>query len=268
MANQKTTTSRLNSMQTSAAKSLMDRLPNDYQILLKDFLSQESFQKILEAISYQEKIARDQNPFEVLPAFEDVFKAFQKTPVTNIKVVLIGQDPYHTPGLAHGLAFSIPENINPRSSAFPSSLRNISKALVLDGYEPLPHGNLTHWAEQGVLLLNNSLTVSQGQPQSHQSWQWQVLTQAIISSLANHHQNLVWLLWGKVAQKKIPLITLSNQHLVLTASHPSGLGAYQTNEPFLLKGDKASCGHFKKSNEWLILHEKTPIAWSTSIFDT
>jgi uracil-DNA glycosylase len=255
-------------MQTSPALSLIERIPTDYQELLQDFLSRASFQKTLEDISIKEKLARVEKPLEIFPAFDKVFNAFHQARFQDLKVVLMGQDPYHTPGLAQGLAFSIPENIDPGSRAFPSSLRNISKALMLDGYDPLLHGDLSHWAKQGVLLLNNSLTVAQGIPQSHQSWQWQVLTDAVISCLANQHKHLVWLLWGKVAQKKIPLINPSNQHLILTASHPSGLGVYQTNEPFLVKGDQACCGHFKKTNEWLTTHNKKPIKWSRSIFPT
>ena len=243
--------------------ALVDRIPKDYQNLLHEFLSDQNHQQALSRIAELEKNARSQNPSEIYPAYEDVFNALIQTPVNAVKVVLLGQDPYHSPGLAQGLAFSIPEHIATSSRAFPSSLRNISKALVLDNFDPLPHGNLISWAKQGVLLLNTCLTVNMGNAHSHQAWGWQLLTDAIIQALSQQHA-VVWLLWGKVAQKKSALIAPNPDHLILSASHPSGLGAYQTAEPFLYKGDQRGCGHFKKTNDWLIEHHKTPIQWSTS----
>jgi uracil-DNA glycosylase len=243
--------------------ALVDRIPKDYQNLLHTFLSDQNHQHALSRIAELETNVRSHTPTEIYPAYENVFNALIQTPVNAVKVVLIGQDPYHSPGLAQGLAFSIPEHIATSSRAFPSSLRNISKALVLDNFDPLPHGDLISWAQQGVLLLNTCLTVNMGNAHSHQAWGWQLLTDAIIQALSQQ-QAIVWLLWGKVAQKKSALIAPNPHHLVLSASHPSGLGAYQTAEPFLYKGDQRGCGHFKKTNDWLIEHHKTPLQWSTS----
>jgi uracil-DNA glycosylase len=239
---------------------LFQRLPLDYQDLLQSFFNDPQHWQALQTLTLAEEQARQSEP--VYPPANQVFAALFQTPVAQVKVVLIGQDPYHTPGLAHGLAFSIPEQIDTHSRAYPSSLRNISKALFLEGYQPLSNGFLLHWAQQGVLLLNTILTVPAGKPQGHQTLQWQILTNALIAALAKHHQDLVWLLWGKSAQKKIPLIASHHQHCILTASHPSGLGVYQTDEPFLLKGDQGSCGHFRKTNDWLIAHHKKPIQWT------
>jgi uracil-DNA glycosylase len=248
-----------------SVQELSSRLPPDYQDLLKDFFESPQYWADLEFLVSAEKSARQLHVGKIFPEYDDVFQALFQTPVKNIKAILIGQDPYHTPGLAHGLAFSIPEQIDPKSKSFPSSLRNISKALVYDGYAPLSHGNLFDWAKQGVLLLNTVLTVQEGIPHGHQSFHWQIFTNALLTAIAKNHRELVWLLWGKSAQKKIPLIEKYPSHLILTASHPSGLGVYQTDEPFLLKGNLGSCGHFKKTNEWLSEHQEAPITWSTSL---
>ena len=252
-------------MFSSSVEAFLGRIPHDYRVLLHDFLTNEKNLPFLEHLVRQENEARLQFPDEIFPKNESVFNALAQTPVSEVKVVLLGQDPYHTPGLAQGLAFSIPEHIPTNSRAYPSSLRNISKALFLDGYETLPHGNLSSWAGQGVLLLNTCLTVRQGQAHSHQHWGWDLLTNAIIQELSKKC-TLIWMLWGKVAQKKAQLIATTQEHLILQASHPSGLGAYQTNEPFLVKGDLGSCGHFKQANQWLIQHSCSPIIWSSSVF--
>jgi uracil-DNA glycosylase len=252
-------------MFSSSVEAFLGRIPQDYCDLLHDFLSNEKNLPYLEQLVLQENEARLQFPDEIFPKKESVFKALHQTPAKEVKVVLLGQDPYHSPGLAQGLAFSIPEHIPTNSRAYPSSLRNISKALFLDGFDTLPHGDLSFWAEQGVLLLNTCLTVRQGEAHSHQHWGWDMLTNAIIQELSKNRP-LIWMLWGKVAQKKAELIAPIQEHLILQASHPSGLGAYQTNEPFLLKGDVGSCGHFKQANQWLIQHSTAPIVWSSSVF--
>jgi uracil-DNA glycosylase len=246
-------------------KDFLQRIPPDYQELLGDFLSNNDNLQLLARLAQLENEARALNPDHIFPEHADVFKALAQTPVAHVKVILLGQDPYHSPGLAQGLAFSVPEQIPITSKAYPSSLRNMSKALFLDGFDTLPHGNLHDWAKQGVLLLNTSLTVAMGVPQSHQAWGWQILTDAMIQSLSKK-QAMVWLLWGKVAQKKASLICGDHAHLILTASHPSGLGAYQTNTPFLYRGDLKACGHFRKTNDWLIAQEKSPIVWSSNLF--
>ena len=165
------------------------------------------------------------------------FRALKETPVDQVKVVILGQDPYQTPGLAQGLAFSIPKEIKPGWKAFPSSLRNISKAIALDGYKPLMHGDLSEWAKQGVLLLNATLTVQLDLAASHAQYGWQDLTDALLYRLAKK-QSVIWLLWGSHAQKKKALIELAQQEsghpqFILTASHPSGLSVYKTAEPFI-----------------------------------
>jgi len=252
-------------MFSSSVEVFLSRIPQDYRALIHDFLSNEKNLPYLEHLVRQENEARLQFPDDIFPKKDSVFNALVQTPVSKVKVVLLGQDPYHSPGLAQGLAFSIPEHIPTNSRAYPSSLRNISKALFLDGFETLPHGNLSSWAEQGVLLLNTCLTVRQGIAHSHQHWGWDRLTNVIIQELSKNRP-LIWMLWGKVAQKKAEMISPAQEHLILQASHPSGLGAYQTSEPFLLKGDVGSCGHFKQANQWLIQHSSTPIVWSSSVF--
>lgn len=243
-------------------EGFLHRLPPDYQELLLHFFADAGKLLHLEQLAQWELDARQTQC--IYPPYEQVFQALWLTPVSTVKVILLGQDPYHSPGLAQGLAFSIPDQIAPSSRAFPSSLRNISKALVLDGFTPLTHGNLTHWAEQGVLLLNTTLTVAHGQAHSHQSWGWSSLTDAIIFALSRQKAR-VWLLWGKVAQKKTALLEGTHTHLILQASHPSGLGAYQTQTPFLYKGDTRACGHFQSTNVWLIGQQHTPIRWSSDL---
>ena len=242
-------------------KNLLSRLPNDWRELLNPLNTNAEWLNLLNSISAKEELARNQFEQGVVPSFENVFKALSLTQVENIKVVILGQDPYHSPGLAQGLAFSIPESIRPGSREFPSSLRNISKALALEGFSPLTDGNLTRWANQGVLLLNATLTVQLGQANSHCEWGWQQFTDQLIKSLSEQITGIVWLLWGSYAYKKIDLINKSQNHLILSASHPSGLSVYKTKSPFISPGDTQSCGHFKQSNEWLLSHKKTPIAW-------
>ncbi|OYY08596.1 MAG: uracil-DNA glycosylase, partial [Polynucleobacter sp. 35-46-11] len=176
----------------------------------------------------------------------------------------LGQDPYHSPGLAQGLAFSIPGNIPRNSRQFPSSLRNISKALVLEGFGALPNGDLHGWAEQGVLLLNTALSVKLGEAGSHTNLGWKSLIDRLIGNLAPQKPNLIWMLWGGHAQSKLPLIEIAPDQLILQSSHPSGLGVYKTDQPFLQPDAKASCGHFTKANEWLIKKGLEPIAWVDS----
>lgn len=242
-------------------KNLLSRLPNDWRELLNPLNTNAEWLNLLNSISAKEELARNQFEQGVVPSFENVFKALSLTQVENIKVVILGQDPYHSPGLAQGLAFSIPESIRPGSREFPSSLRNISKALALEGFSPLTDGNLTRWANQGVLLLNATLTVQLGQANSHSEWGWQQFTDQLIKSLSEQKTGIIWLLWGSYAYKKIDLINKSQNHLILSASHPSGLSVYKTKSPFISPGDTQSCGHFKQSNEWLLSHKKTPIAW-------
>jgi uracil-DNA glycosylase len=184
----------------------------------------------------------------VYPPGSLIFNAFDQTPFEQLKVVVIGQDPYHGPGQAHGLSFSVPEGVKP-----PPSLQNMFKELRSDlGIQmPTDYGNLTQWAKQGVLLLNASLTVRANQPNSHARIGWMEFTDAVIKTISAKKSNVVFLLWGRFAQEKQPLID-ETKHYVLKAAHPSPLSA-----------DKGffGCRHFSKTNAILVKHGKDPIDW-------
>lgn len=183
----------------------------------------------------------------VYPQGKNIFAALNCTPLDAVKVVIIGQDPYHGPGQAHGLSFSVPHGI-----AIPPSLRNIYKELVTDiGIAPPTHGNLAAWAEQGVLLLNAVLTVQHANAGSHQGKGWERFTDRVIEIVNQHCEHMVFLLWGAYAQKKGRAIDRA-RHLVLQAPHPSPLSAHRG---FL------GSAHFSKANEYLHAHAKTPIDW-------
>jgi len=176
-----------------------------------------------------------------------IFNAFNTTPFDKVKVVLLGQDPYHGPGQAHGLSFSVQNGVPP-----PPSLVNIFKELQNDTGVPIPnHGNLTHWAEQGVLLLNASLTVRANDPMSHARIGWAEFTDGVISKVSALKERIVFLLWGKFAQEKQILID-ATRHLVLKAAHPS---------PFSVEKGFFGCRHFSKTNDWLMKNGIDPIDW-------
>lgn len=176
-----------------------------------------------------------------------IFNAFNTTPFEKAKVVLLGQDPYHGPGQAHGLSFSVPNGITP-----PPSLVNIFKELQSDIGLPFPaHGNLTHWATQGVMLLNASLTVRANEPMSHSKIGWAEFTDTVIQKLSEQKKNLVFLLWGRFAQEKQVLID-ETKHLLLKAAHPS---------PFSADKGFFGCRHFSKTNEYLVKNGIDPIDW-------
>ncbi len=234
-----------------------DDIPIDWRTLLGDYF-QSSDWKVLEQ-NLQSVL--DANSAQIRPEPENFFKALKLTPVHSVKVVILGQDPYHSPGLAQGLAFSIPENIPTNSREFPSSLRNIAKALALEGFGKLPHGDLHQWAQQGVLLLNTALSVKLGEAGSHANLGWKSLIDRLITALAQTKPHIVWMLWGGHAQSKLPLIATGADQLILQSSHPSGLGVYKTDKPFLEPGGMASCGHFSKTNQWLMDHANLPIQW-------
>jgi uracil-DNA glycosylase len=234
-----------------------DDIPKDWRDLLGDYFDSEDWKNL--ECNLQAAIAID--PKLIRPEPSLFFKALKLTPVDLVKVVILGQDPYHSPGLAQGLAFSIPENIPTNSRDFPSSLRNISKALTLEGFGHLPNGDLHTWAQQGVLLLNTALSVRLGEAGSHTNLGWKSLIDRLITSLALHKPQLVWMLWGGHAQSKSTLIESGIDQLILQSSHPSGLGVYKTIRPFLEPGAKASCGHFTKANEWLKKLGKKEIVW-------
>ncbi len=185
---------------------------------------------------------------DCFPHPDNIFKAFELSPFEETKVVIIGQDPYHGYGQAHGLCFSVQPN-----TKVPPSLVNIFREIKDDLEKPVPaHGNLQHWAEQGVLMLNATLTVRAGQAGSHQRKGWEKFTDAVISILSEERENLVFLLWGTPAQKKGKKID-KNKHLVLTSGHPSPLAA---NRGYWF-GNK----HFSKTNEYLRSLGKEPIDW-------
>jgi uracil-DNA glycosylase len=235
-------------------------IPEDWRALLGDYFESPEWQQL------QTNLRAELNTSAgmMCPEPQNFFKALTLTPLTKVKVVILGQDPYHSPGLAQGLAFSIPSNIPTNSRQFPSSLRNISKALALEGFGALPNGDLHGWAEHGVLLLNTALSVKLGEAASHANLGWKSFIDRLIGNLAVQKPNLVWMLWGGHAQSKLPLIETASDHLILQSSHPSGLGVYKTDQPFLQPGAKASCGHFTKANEWLMKRNETPICWVTS----
>jgi uracil-DNA glycosylase len=184
----------------------------------------------------------------IYPPGAFIFNAFNTTPFDNVKVVILGQDPYHNPGQAHGLSFSVPRNIAP-----PPSLVNIFKEICSDvGIANPHHGNLEKWANQGVLLLNAALTVEANNPMSHSKIGWHEFTNDVIKTISDKKDHVVFMLWGAFAKSKQELID-RNKHLVLTAAHPSPLSAH--NGFF-------GCRHFSKANQWLRDHGIEPIDWS------
>jgi len=184
----------------------------------------------------------------IYPPKEDVFNAFRYTSLDDLKVVILGQDPYHGPNQAHGLCFSVR-----KGNRIPPSLRNIYQELSTDveGFRIPNHGELTHWAMQGVLLLNTVMTVRHGDANSHRNRGWETFTDFVINAISSHCRGVVFLLWGSPAQKKAALIN-ENQHHVLKAPHPSPLSAHRG---FL------GCQHFSKTNTILRKSQRTPIEW-------
>ena len=186
----------------------------------------------------------------VYPPGKLIFAAFDRTPVDKVKVVILGQDPYHEPGQAQGLAFYVPPDVRT-----PPSLLNIAKELADEYPERAAAGSptpdLLSWADQGVLLLNATLTVAAGRAGSHQGRGWETFTDAVVRRLAEARENLVFLLWGSYAQRKGAVIDRS-RHLVLTSAHPSPLSA--------MRGF-FGCNHFRSANDYLVRHDMTPIKW-------
>ena len=232
-----------------------DDIPKDWQELLGNYFESADWR------SLEKNLQTALDTDIVRPEPQNFFKALKLCPVDSVKVVILGQDPYHSPGLAQGLAFSIPSEIAINSREFPSSLRNISKALALEGFGPLPNGDLHNWAEQGVLLLNTALSVKLGEAGSHTGLGWKSFIDHLIGALSKARPHLVWMLWGGHAQSKLPLIEVGQNPLILQSSHPSGLGVYKTDKPFLEPGGKTSCSHFTQANQWLIEQKSAPIQW-------
>lgn len=221
------------------------QLESSWKAVLNNEFNQDYFKQIKQFI-LQEKAKGK----EVFPPGKLMFNAFNLTPFNQVKVVIIGQDPYHGLGQAHGLSFSVPTGIK-----IPPSLQNIYKEIQSDLGLSIPnHGNLESWAKRGVLMLNAVLSVNSGEPASHKAAGWENFTNAVIYYLSQQRSNLVFMLWGRFAQEKELLID-AHKHLILKAAHPSPFSAYQG---FM------GCKHFSKANEFLKLKGIEPIDWSIS----
>lgn len=208
--------------------------------ILKDEFDKPYFKTL------QDFLKEEYSRYEIYPEEKNIFNALNHVPFEKVKVVIIGQDPYHEPRQAQGLSFSVPEDVD-----IPPSLVNIMKEIESDlNISCIKNGNLERWASQGVLLLNTVLTVRKGLANSHKDRGWETLTRKIIELLGKRKEPIVFLLWGSYAQSFAPLI--ESQHLVLKAPHPSPLSAYRG---FL------GCKHFSKCNEFLSSHNSSPIDW-------
>ena len=219
----------------------MVKIGNDWDEMIQEEFQKEYYIKLREFLSkeYQENT--------IYPPAEDLFNALRYSSYSDTKVVILGQDPYHEPGQAHGLCFSVQDGV-----PFPPSLINIFKEIQDDLGHPVPTtGNLIRWADQGVLLLNATLTVRAHQAGSHQNRGWETFTDAVIHRLAAERSHIVYILWGSYAQKKGAFID-SSRNLVLKSAHPSPLSAYRG-----FFGNK----HFSKANDYLIATGQTPIEW-------
>ncbi|HRE52965.1 MAG TPA: uracil-DNA glycosylase [Flavitalea sp.] len=219
------------------------KIEESWKAILKNEFSKSYF---LEAASFlkMEKALHK----TIFPPGPLIFNAFNTTPFDKVKVVLLGQDPYHGKGQAHGLSFSVPRGMRP-----PPSLVNIFKELESDTGVRIPnHGDLTNWARQGMLLLNSCLTVRENEPLSHAKIGWIPFTDSVISKVSSLKEHVVFLLWGRYAHEKQALID-ETKHLVLKAAHPS---------PFSASNGFFGCRHFSKANEYLMKHGIDPIDWS------
>lgn len=217
------------------------KIASSWKNILSAEFHQPYFQQLIEFVRSEHKTQT------IYPPGHDIFRAFDKCDFADVKVVIIGQDPYHGPGQANGLCFSVHEGIR-----VPPSLLNIFKEIRNDLNKPIPSsGNLEHWARQGVLLLNATLTVKAGSPGSHQNKGWENFTDAVIKKISEGKEGVVFLLWGAYAQKKGEIID-RNKHLVLLSAHPS---------PFSADRGFFGCKHFSKANLYLKSKGKDEINW-------
>ena len=208
---------------------LRDEFQKDYYLKLREFLKKEYFTQ------------------KIYPDMYDIFNSLKYTSYSDVKAVILGQDPYHGPGQAHGLCFSVQKGV-----AVPPSLQNIYKEIYSDlGIPPANHGYLKKWADSGVLLMNTVLTVRAGQANSHKGMGWEIFTDRVIEILNQREKPIVFLLWGGNAKQKLRLITNSS-HLILQAAHPSPLSAF--NGFF-------GCKHFSRANQFLEEHGMEPVDW-------
>lgn len=219
------------------------QMPEDWKLALIDELTSQNMDNLREFLKQEYGSGKS-----IYPKASQMFNAFNLTPLSNVKVVILGQDPYHGPGQAMGLSFSVPKMI-----PMPPSLRNIVKEMADDiGTVPPKHGDLTHWAQQGVLLLNASLTVEEGMAGSHQGKGWEQFTDAVIDVVNKQTSNTVFILWGSKAKLKGKFID-TEKHLILSAVHPSPLAAN--------RGGFFGSKPFSKANEYLVQHGKKAIDW-------
>lgn len=220
----------------------MVKITEEWDEILKEEFSSESYLKL------REFLKKEYSEREIFPSMYNIFNALKNTPFKDVKAVLLGQDPYHERGQAMGLAFSVPKGVE-----LPPSLVNIFKEIRSEtGCDEITSGDLTPWARQGVLLLNTVLTVRAHAANSHKGKGWEEFTDGVIKKISERKSGVVFLLWGGNARAKKPLID-GGKHLILECAHPSPLSAY--NGFF-------GCGHFVKTNEYLIKNGKTPIDWS------
>ncbi len=223
------------------------RLPAGWKELLAPEFEKPYFRELADFVRAEYTAAAGRTGPPIYPAARNVFRAFEGCDLDRLKVVIIGQDPYHGPGQANGLCFSVGDGV-----PFPPSLRNIFKEIESDlGTPPPASGNLDRWAAEGVLLLNASLTVREAQPNSHSERGWQIFTDAVVAALGETKREVVYMLWGSFAQRKGERLD-GSQNLILKAAHPSPLSAH--NGFF-------GCRHFSKANDYLTRTGKTAIAW-------
>lgn len=221
----------------------MVHIGNSWDEILKEDFNSENYQNL------RKFLASEYRYHVIYPDMHDIFNALKYTPYEKVKAVILGQDPYHGAGQAHGMCFSVKPNV-----PAPPSLVNIFKEIETDVGVKNTSPYLVNWAKQGVLLLNTVLTVREGQPNSHKGHGWEVLTDSIIKKLNARKEPIVFMLWGSNARSKKALIT-NPQHLVLECPHPSPLSAY---------AGFFGCKHFSKCNDFLKQHNETPIDWHTT----
>ncbi len=219
-------------------------LEPSWKSVLSEEFNKPYFSKLIQFLNEE----KTKHSTAIFPEENSIFTAFSACPFDQVKVVILGQDPYPTRGHAHGLSFSVNESVKP----FPKSLTNIFKELQADLQIPFPeNGNLLRWARQGVLLLNATLTVEEGKPESHAQKGWEIFTDAVISALTSKKESCVYLLWGTKAQQKAQFVD-RQKNLVLTAPHPSPLAAYR---------GFFGCKHFSQTNDYLVSIGSSPINW-------
>ncbi len=217
------------------------KIAQDWKELLKEEFDKPYFEELISFVKEEYATRR------IYPRGSNIFRAFDKCPVDKLKVVIIGQDPYHGPGQANGLCFSVGDGV-----PFPPSLRNIFQEVSTDTGAPIPSsGNLDRWAEQGVLLLNAVLTVREHEAASHAGRGWEQFTDAVVRAIAARKEGIVYLLWGSYAQRK-GAIADPQKNCILKSVHPSPLSVYR---------GFWGCKHFSKANNYLIAHGQTPINW-------